>query len=316
MLYGSLGGNGILENRAGYDLGLGWRQHDGTWGWGLNATIGQGFSEAGNGSLRGTLGAELFTDRFDASLYGTLVDRREEGSSAVAAGTPSSSLLLDDHRLTMETIYAEGSLERAMNGLSGEVGGHLFGSDLGLTPALDLRVSLGGFYYFADNAGKASTGAGGAALPDVAYEDIYGGKAAAELRLYDPFGLGRDSSFFVGLGGRYDNQDQLSGTLTVGFRVAFGGKTGALPDGLHDRMTDPMRRDPVQFGQRDLPATSFEEDVFSAFSRTSAVIDSVWFADSAAGGGGPARRWIRPRWTRRWPAPPCPRAPAARPTSW
>src|SRR5262249_1474139 len=148
--YGYVSGNGLIDGPAGFDAGAGWRSLNGsgTVGYGVNATIGQGWSRDGNSALRGTLGVELFTGRIDSPVYGILTDTTEHvaGDEEAGAADGLGTVLLDGHRIFMSTPVAGGRYERAMNGFAGEAGYHLYGPDFGTDALLDLRLSAGAFY--------------------------------------------------------------------------------------------------------------------------------------------------------------------------
>jgi hypothetical protein len=251
-------------------------------GWGINATIGEGFSEEENSALRGTIGLELFNHHFDASVYGTLVEDGEHQTRDAGAflGGPGQ-IVVNNHDIRMVTEVSGGTFERALSGFAGEVGAHVFSDEIPST--WDFRLFAGAFFYFEDNDDTVKLPN---ILEDADYEDLYGAKVGAELRVYGPLGLREDTSLYVGTVGRWDNQDEFSGAITAGIRIGLGGSSGRqrFTGRVQDRMIDPIRRDNVAFGERKIKSVRVEEFVYRDYLFTDGVlddeiIDSVWFAD-------------------------------------
>ena len=133
------------------------------------------------------------------------------------------------------------------------------------------------FYYWADNSDNISTGVNGVPLPNVDYDDRYGGGIGGEARFaFDASNPG--SHLYVNAKGEYDNQEDWTGFLRAGVRIALGSNSGSPFTAIEQRLMDPVERANMLFNTRTIDPRTITERVYSPYGGQSEVIGGVYFA--------------------------------------
>ena len=277
VTFGFAIGEALIDGDGFVDVGVGHRWLTGPdLGLGVNLSIGYGESEGGANALRGVIGGEIFSGNWDAHLNFQYVDGDERISQQSRVLT---DVQVEINDIFMDTTFTEQRLENAQSGFDGEFGYHFYQFDSDGSIDLDLRLAVGGYYYFAADE-EIQIGPLGLPLPPVDYDDVYGGTLGAALRYYDLGGLPEGAFLFADVTGQYDNQDDFGGTARIGLSIPFGASEATRLTPIRERLRDPVDRRMMQFNERVIDTRTVREEVFSPFSSTGSLFDTVWFADT------------------------------------
>ena len=277
VVFGFVQGTGQFGSDSGWDVGVGYRNimTGGNFGWGVNATLGQGFSEEGNSALRGTIGAEAFTRRFDASIYAQFADHEDHknsdgtpgelGPAARSWSTTTTSSCCPPRRRRIRAGDQPASPARSASTSSAATSACRATSTCACSSAASTIGPNNG-----DNFEVSPL------VDDEEYDDLYGGKVGAEYRMYAPFGMNGDTSLFVNAAARYDNRGRARrhDDRRHPLRPGRHRQPPALPEPatgqsygrIQDRMIDPIRRDRADLERaRDRRGRVIEEFVYDAY---------------------------------------------------
>ncbi|MEM8696685.1 MAG: inverse autotransporter beta domain-containing protein [Pseudomonadota bacterium] len=243
----------------------------GNWGLGFRQIVtpdlligGYGFfdatrAETGQDYYAVTFGAELLTTDFD--LRANVHIPTSDGQFVSTTVADSGTAMVMDNRI-VESFATQRIDEAAMTGFDVEAGVRLFSDE---DDTQEFRLFAGAYRYWSDSV-----------------EDLTGGRARAEYRIHDAFGL-TGSQLNIGAEVTHDGDRGTEASGNIRLRIPLGGSRSAARRAnltpIQRRATERVRRElPVRTRQRITTGTLNRAAIDA---RTGAAFGPVYFADGA-----------------------------------